>query len=642
MRDRLIKVLSVLICLFTLSEVNYPFLGPQSQLAIFAMLGIVLCFLIHPAHPRLKASRISAAIDFVLAGLTVFCCAYVVVQSEPLFDSFWSDGRSLGDRAGLETGLDFVVGILGLLIVLEVTRRAIGLALPILAGFFLVYAYFGYVLPDGFFPHRGYSIDRIVSQTFLQSQGVFGMALKVMFTYVFLFVVFGSFLQATGATQFIIDFARRVFRNSTGGAAKVSVLSSGLMGSLSGSAVANTAATGTFTIPMMRSSGFQAHIAGGVAAAASSGGALMPPIMGAGAYMMLEIITPAVTYLEIMKAALLPAIIFYLSLLLIVHFYARRLGVVETIEGDAKLEGRKLQGVIFFGALAALILLLLIGYTPFRAVTLAIGVILILGAFDARTRVGLKGAGVAMIRGARGGISLVAAASCVGIVIGIVTLTGIGTRFASLLMPLAQENLLLALVLIMTSSIILGMGLPSVVCYLLLATIIGPPLSQLGVVPLAAHLFIFYFGMMSMVTPPVALAAFTGASIAGSKIMPTAFAAFRFALVGFSLPYIFVARPQLLMLRADGTAASLLEVAPIFALALIGVVPLAAGLGGSLFGRADMLQRIALVLSGALILIPIGAIGEFTLSFVNWSGFALLAAVAFWNWRGAKAEVRRP
>ncbi|HCE03713.1 MAG TPA: hypothetical protein DEQ98_10785, partial [Acidobacteria bacterium] len=285
-RQLVSRVLAVALCAFTLAQVNYPVLAPQPQLAVFALLGLVICFLNIPIHPTLKDNAVAKASDILLAVLTTVCCGWVLVQNEPFFQRLWQDGSSLGNRAGFETSADILVGVIGLLIVIEAARRSLGWALPIMSGLFLVYAYIGPSMPDWLFPHRGYSIERIVAQTFLQAQGTFGVALSVMFTYVFLFVIFGAFLAATGATRFIIDFAQSVFGSSPGGPAKVAVLSSGLMGSLSGSAVANTATTGTFTIPMMRSAGFKATTAAGIQAAASSGGALMPPVMGAGAYMM--------------------------------------------------------------------------------------------------------------------------------------------------------------------------------------------------------------------------------------------------------------------------------------------------------------------------------------------------------------------
>ncbi len=617
--------LSVLLCLFTFVEVNYPLLTPQSQLATFALLGLVLCFLNRPAHPRLVGTGLGAALDVAGALASAACCGYVIVQSEPGFRQFWIQGVELGNRAGQESGVDTLVGAVGLVLVLEATRRAIGWALPLLAGAFLVYAYFGSGFPDWLFPHRGYGVDRIVAQTFLHSQGVFGTALRVMFVYVFMFVLFGAFLEKTGATGFIIDSAQRLLGNSPGGPAKVSVLSSGLMGSLSGSAVANTATTGTFTIPLMRSAGFRPEIAAGVEAAASSGGALVPPVMGAGAYMMLEIIDPPVTYLQIIKAAALPAALYYFSLLLIVHLYARRIGLTRSAVSEDGKTPRAFEGAIFVLGLAGLIAMLVMGYTVFRAASVALVVVIAASSFHARTRLGPRKILDALVRSARDAIPLVAAAACVGIVIGVVTLTGVGTKLPGAILGVSQGSLVSALALIMISSIILGMGLPSAVCYLLMATLVGPVLSDLGVVPLGAHLFIFYFGMMSMVTPPVALAAYAAGSIAGASIMQTGLAAFRFALVGFTLPYMFVFRPELMMLDSTGQPAGWMAIALAVGAAAIGIVPFAAGIAGRLFGPLNAVHRSACFAAAVLLLLP----SDGPILFV--AGGVLLAFIAATN-----------
>ena len=597
------------LCAFTLVEVNYPLLAPQSRLGLFALFGLVLCFLNVPSHPRLAQHPIARRIDVVLATLAAACCGYIVIQTDPLFETWWVDGQSLGNRAGFETLLDTGIGLVGLILVIEAARRSLGWALPLLSLVFLLYASFGSWLPDWLFPHRGYSLPRIVAQTFLHSQGVFGVALGVMFTYVFLFVIFGAFLEATGATRFIVDFAHRVFGKSHGGPAKVAVLSSGLMGSLSGSAVANTATTGTFTIPMMRSAGFQPVTAAGVQAAASSGGALMPPVMGAGAYMMLEIVVPPVTYLEIVRAALIPALLYYLSLLLIVHFHAKRMALASPDAGDATAApvpaaSTPWEGIVFAAALGSLIVFLVLGYTAFRAVTLSLATIVLTSSVHASTRLKIQQTLKGLVSAARNVVPLVAAAACVGIIIGIVTLTGIGTRLPATIIPLAEQSLFLALVLIMLSSIVLGMGLPSAVCYLLMATLIGPVLGDLGVIPLAAHLFIFYFGMMSMVTPPVALAAYAASSIADTSIMPTAFAAFRFALVGFTLPYMFVYRPELLMLTPSGEPTSTLSMLVPVAVATLGVACFAAGIAGQLRHPLGLSLRLTMFAAAGLLLAP--------------------------------------
>jgi TRAP transporter 4TM/12TM fusion protein len=610
----------VLLCLFTLLEVNYPRLSPQSQLAIFALFGLTLSFLTRPLAQRFANHPLSRAADVVLALLTVTCCGYFVVQTEPALSGFWINGQSLGNRAGSETSLDFIIGGILALLVLEATRRAIGVALPLLALLFAGYSLFGSALPDWLLPHRGYTVERTISQAVLQGQGIFGVALQVMFTYVFLFVIFGAFLKETGAIGFIIDFAKRLFRNSSGGPAKVSVISSGLMGSLSGSAVANTVTTGTFTIPMMRASGFSAPVAGGIEAAASTGGALVPPVMGAAAYMMLEIVSPPVTYLQIVQAAILPALLFYFSLFLIVHFHSKRIVTArESLPGQAAdvaaAKPNVFGGVVFGGALLSLMVFLFIGYSPFRAVSLSLGVIVLLASLHPSTRLNFKALLNTLRDAARDVIPLVCAAACVGIIIGVVTLTGVGTRFPSLILPIAEDSLFLALLLIMFTSIVLGMGLPSVVCYLLLATLIGDVLGNLGVVPLAGHMFIFYFGMFSMVTPPVALAAFAASSVAGSPVMATSIAAFRFSLVGFFLPFMFVFRPELLMLNNDGGPAAFLSIAQALGIAATGVVAFAVGIAGYFFQPVSKRARSLFFLAAGLLLFP----GNTTL----WEGFAL-------------------
>ena len=669
-KQTLFLPIAALLCLFILAEVNYPRLAPHSQLALFAMLGLILVFLKYPLHPRVADNVACQAVDGVLAAGVLLCFGYVIVQTEPIFESLWLDGKSLGDRAGAERVVDYVVGACGLLLILEATRRTVGVTLMLLACIFLIYAAFGQLMPTWLFPHRGYPIERIVSQTFLHSQGTFGIALRVMFTYVFLFVLFGTLLERTGATRYILELARRIFGTSAGGPAKVAVLSSGMMGSLSGSAVANTATTGTFTIPLMQRAGFKPAIAGGIEAAASSGGALVPPIMGAGAYMMLEIVEPAVTYLEIIRAALLPAVLYYTALLCIVHFYAKRNrenasirhrdgevlhrdrgvsptgehrdrevsptgeeGAPTVLHRDREVSPTgeedaptRIQGVVFFTAFLTLIGFLLMGATPFRAVSWSLLVVVGVSLFRPETRLGISGILKAMENAAHSGVSLIAAAACVGIILGVVTLTGVGGKLPSALLPLASTNLILALLLLMVSTIILGMGLPSSVCYLLMAILVGPVLLDLGVVPLAAHFFIFYFGMMSMVTPPVALAAYTASAIASSRIMPTAFAAFRFALVGFALPYAFVLRPELLWLSAAGGTPALWVVLANLCLTLIGTVIFAAGVAGYAFKTVTLWERGILFIAVALLF--------FIPTEMQWlwvHGLALLASIAvFW------------
>jgi TRAP transporter 4TM/12TM fusion protein len=737
-RQSSVTVLGVVLCLFTLVFVNYNVCQPQTALAIFVMLGLILCFLTTPAFrglaaprdaavltPLLTGQRIDQISRWIFAALTLLCFGYIVIQTESVFSFWWPSGEpftraiSLGDRAGDETTLDFIVAVTGLLLVLEATRRSIGWIVPALAVLFILHAYFAPWLPDFLLSHQGKTVKAIASTAFLQSQGVLGQAAGVMFRYVFLFVVFGAFLEMSGATRFIIDFSDRVFSRSAGGPAKVAVIGSGLMGSLSGSAVANAMTTGSFTIPMMRNAGMAPHVAGGITAAAATGGALVPPVMGAGAYMMLEFVArpvgqPQVTFLEIAKAAMIPAFLYYLSLYMIVHFYARRESTT-TQHAGGNPETRQphaisaFEGFVFFGALVILVGLLVLGFTPFKAVTGSLALILVMGIFGKQlsmspatrwaavacfvtvlvghqftvdwaqaeslqnstlkqflatswinpttsqigarqvfeslfgsTLIAMLGLilfglvhpawharmTTALKQAAIGGIALIAASACVGIVIGIVETTGIANSFSTAIQGIVEQNLLLALVGIMFCSLILGMGVPSVVCYLLMATLMGSMLGGLGVDPLAAHLFIFYYGMMSMVTPPVALAAFASASIAGAPIMKTALAAFQYSLVGFTLPFMFIYRPALLLMPPLGESLQWYNVVIAIIVSVLGVIALAAGQVGFLRRPIGLPLRIALVVAAILLLAPHAGGRQIGLV-VNIAGAVILGYVYF-------------
>jgi len=594
-RGAAVGILTLLLTAFVLLEVNRPALTPQAQLAAFALFGLPLCFLIRmkPGDPWWRRGLDLLGLVSAAAG-----CAFVL---------YWSGlgPTSLGDRAGGETGLDIALGLLGLFGVLAATARVIGPALPILAGLFLLYAAVGPHLPELLFPHRGYSLARIASQGFLQSQGVFGIAMKVMFAYVFLFVVFGAVLQQTGAIRFITTSARRLFMGTVGGAAKVSVVANAMMGSLSGSAVADAATTGTVTIPLMQSTGFTARSAAGITAAASSGAALVPPVMGAAAYMMLELVDPPVSYLQVVQAAILPALLYYVALIAMVHLHARRHLVTAPSDSESEERDEKVPiqaGIVFGVGLVSLVVALIAGRTVFRAVSVALLIVVLASLFHQSTRPDLRKVWASLTRIAQGAAPLVAAAGAVGIILGMVTLTGLGTRFPATVLSVAGEGLLPALVLIMVGSVVLGMGLPSAVCYLLMAILIGPVIGQLGVPPLSVHFFIFYFGMMSMVTPPVALAAYTTAGIANTPIIPAALTAFRFALAGFALPYFFVFRPELLLILDGGRGAPGAVVA--FVLGSAVVLLLSAGIVGWLFGPLGAGLRAVAMVSSVLLLWP--------------------------------------
>ena len=628
-------ILAAALSAFVLIAVNSTIFDAQPNLALFGMFGLVLVFLSKPAFSRWADSGIMSILDYILVIGSIACFGYIFVQSENLFEKFWVDETLLGDRAGIEKPFEFAIAAIGVVLVLEATRRAIGWTLPILCVLFIGYALYGQSMPDWLFPHRGYSWQQIAQKSFLQSGGIFGIALGVMFKYVFLFVLFGTMLEQTGATGYVIRFARSLFRNSSGGPAKVAVISSGLMGSLSGSAVANTATTGTFTIPLMKSTGFDADTSAGIEAAASSGGALMPPIMGAGAYMMLELVQPTVTYVQIIQAALIPAILYYTALLLTVHFHAKRIGAVaeQDIEDDG--DSSFFQGFVFFGSFMILIATLIYGFTPFFAVSVSLIGILVMSAMSSTTRLNLEKIYAALIGAAKGGVALIVAASCVGIILAIVDLTGLGASLPAKIQAFASDSAIIALLLLMVSTIVLGMGLPSAVCYLLMALLVGSVLQTLDTPPLAAHLFIFYFGMMSMVTPPVALAAYAASAIAKGDVMKSAFAAFRFALVGFALPFAFVLKPELLMLTRENVAATPWMIAATVGVTLVGIVGISSSIAGYAFTKLSLPMRLLLL---ALSL---------TVFFTRWQDVqlvaqliaaALIAGLIIWNWKSATEE----
>jgi len=688
-RHAALAVLGVLLAFYVLIEVNFHQMQPQAERAIFLGLGWAACFLTFPTFKRWEDALWSRLLDIALAALSLVVCGYLVTQDQPLFKSLWLEGTTLGDRAGFETSTDIAVGAVGLLLTLEAARRAIGWIVPALSLAFLAHNYlchlgntYGYfTVPEFLLPQRGHTLENLVGYTFLQSSGVLGQATDVMFKYVFLFIFFGALLEMSGATQFIIRFSQRLFGDSTGAPAKMSVVASGLMGSLSGSAVANAVTTGAFTIPMMKKSGLPPHEAAAVEAAAGAGGALVPPVMGAGAYMMLETVQPAVTFGRICLAAILPAALYYFSLLVMTHLTAKRvrarapspLTPLPRGEGQpAAPSGNRpsvLDGLTFFVSLVTLIAALALGYTAFRAVSLAALTAMVLTVFRRGTglsptaraiacgvmvtaatvclvawgrNVTLPNASsiaisvddimaalvvalvallvfalahprwrpamlAAMRETAKNAIPLIAAAACVGIIIGVVQSSNLANAFGAAIGGVVEDSLLLALIGIMVVSLILGMGVPSVVCYLLVATILGPVLTRLGVPPLLAHLFIFYFGLMSMVTPPVALAAYAAASIAGASAMRASLAAFRNALVGFTLPFMFVYRPELALMTESGAPVGwgdLDALAINLLAAIVGIVALAAGLTGYGRGPLGWRRRATLFAAAAALLAP--------------------------------------
>ncbi|OGP74461.1 MAG: hypothetical protein A2V86_10385 [Deltaproteobacteria bacterium RBG_16_49_23] len=584
LRKRASTVVAVSLTLYTVVNASTFLLEPLRQLAIFLSLSLSLSFLLYPFIPNSSSGWI-LILDLLFAALSGLIGIYITAD-------YWE----LIFRVGAPTGGDLWISLIAVLLVLEATRRTVGKPLVVINIAFLLYAFFGHLLPPPL-SHGGYDLERIATTLALTQNGIFGVALTVMFDYIYLFVVFGIIYAASGGTEFILDLARSLFGRLTGGPAKISVLSSALFGTISGSAVANVTVDGIFTIPMMKRAGFEPHVAGAIEAVTSTGGALMPPVMGAAAFIMAEYL--GIPYISICKAAIFPALLYYFALFAIIHFYAKK----NDLRGLPKEELPSFLSVMrekwtFSIPILSLILLMAKGFTPTKAVLYTILIILILSAFSRTTRIGIRKGMLLSEVSAKSALLVCTACASAGIIIGIVLLTGLGSKLADFVLYASGDRLGLALPFIMIASLILGMGLPTVVCYVLLAATVASPLIKMGVLPLAAHLFIFYFGMLCMVTPPVGFAFYASSAIANSDPMKTGWTAFKFALAGFILPYMFIFYPSLLLIG------SLSEILLATLPAVIGTLLLSIGIVGFLKKEIGWLGRGLLIIGAVLLIHP--------------------------------------
>ena len=535
-------------------------------------------------------------LNYVLAGLSVLACLYLA-----------SENQELVSRSGNPTLLDLVAGGVMVVLVLELARRATGWGLVTVCIMALVYAVSGPYLP-GFLAHRGYGVTRIVEQLFLSTEGIWGVPLGVSADFVYLFVLFGVVLDTAGGGALLIALANKVAGRTRGGPAKTAAVASAFMGSLSGSAVANVVTTGTFTIPLMKRAGFRPFFAGAIEAAASTGGQLMPPVMGAGAFILAT--WTNIPYLEVAAAAVIPAILYYAALLAAIHFRACAMGIEPVREVTPEKIRDKLHLLLPLGAI---VLLLAMGRSPMRAAFWGVTSALAMACLRPATRPSLPELGEVMERAGRGAVQVAAACAAAGVVVGVASLTGIGLRMSELIVTISGGNLLAALMLTAIGSIILGMGLPTTAAYVVLAALGAPALVQLGVPLLAAHLFIFYFGCISNVTPPVSLAAFAAAGISGSPALKTAVSAALLAGAGFLVPFMFVYGPELLLIGNP------VEIMLAFVTGLLGVIALAsAGMG---YARRPLrVWERVIALGAALFLVypglPTDAVGLLLLAFV--------------------------
>lgn len=595
-RQYITVVISVVFVLFQLYATLTGHITAQILRATHLAFIQLLAYLLFPASKKMRKDTLPWY-DVVLALIGASCWMYIVIN----FDT-------LVRRSGNNTALDVIIGVVGILILFESCRRIVGLPIMIIAGCFVFYAFVGKYLP-GFMHHRGYSLQRVVCHLFYNTEGIMGTPIGACSTFIFLFILFGALLEKTGIGQFFIDVCNAIAGGASGGPAKVAVLSSALLGTVSGSSVSNTVGSGSFTIPMMKRLGYKGEFAGAVEASASTGGQLMPPIMGAAAFLMAESL--GMPYITIVKAAIIPAVLYFTGIFITVHLEAKKMN----LKGLPKDQLPKFMP-LFLGRgymllpLLVIIYFLCTGKTAVFAALMGIVSCLIIGfavslvdlAKGRRPTFNVKDMVDVMCAASRNIISVAIACGMAGIIIGIVTLTGLGLKMGAGLVTLAHGQLFFTLIFTMVASIILGMGAPTTANYLITSTITAGAIIQLNVLPLAAHMFAFYFGIIADVTPPVALAALAGAAIAKAKPMRTAVNATKLAIGAFIIPYMFVFNSQMLMIDANA-----LQLIYILITALIGMFGISVALEGYGFGfTSNIIERILFAAGGLLCVIPEG------------------------------------
>ena len=568
-------------------------------------LAISMAYILYPATKHADRHKLPWY-DCVLAALFVCVAGYFIINYKPL--QF---------RAGSYTQLDTVMAGLGIALVLLACWRVVGPPIVIIATCFFIYGLVGKYM-GGFLQHRGFSLKRIITHLFITTEGVIGNPLGVCSTYIYLFILFGAFLEKTGIGQFFIDLANALAGFAAGGPAKVAVLSSALQGTVSGSSVSNTVSTGSFTIPMMKSLGYEPEFAGAVEAAASTGGQIMPPVMGSAAFLISE--TCSVPYRQLMVIAVIPALLYFTGIWISVHLEAKRLG----LKGIPREKLPKLWPLLrdkghLLLPLLAIIYLMLSGFTITRAALIGCLICVVVPYVRKGTRVPFLQIFKALPQASRSVISVATACSTAGIIIGMVTLTGLGQRIGTGIFSLVGNSVFLALVCAMFTSLILGMGVSTTSNYLITSTIAAPILIKAGVPLLAAHMFCFYFGIVADITPPVALAAYAGSAIAKGNAFKTGVNATKLAIAAFLIPYMFALNPKMIMI--GGT---FLEALPMILTAIVGLVGIGGGFIGYLNGPMSMPLRLISFAGGICMVIP-GTLTDII-------GAAVIAAVFAVNW----------
>ena len=652
----------------------------RQQGPLHLALGLGLIFLLYPAKTQLSRREIGRSWALTLAGLGllswlvaadelgayaalpaagVLCVVQiarhvpVAIKGMPLADLvlaglgfgsafylFWF-ADEIGRRAGIHNEWDLAAATVGILMVLVATQRVVGTPLVVVASVALAYAYWGTELP-GFLGHSGYSVDRILSSSFLGTEGVFGTPIQISSTFIFLFMIFAAMLQRSGMERFFTQVAFGATGWMTGGPAKVGVLTSAFSATITGSSVANTVSNGAFTIPMMKRAGYKSEFAGAVEASSSTGGQLAPPIMGAAAFIMIDF--TGEPYGSIITAAIIPAVLFFVAQFVVIHFESKRLGIMGLPRAELpSVPGLVLTKGYLILPIAVIFAILLAGQSPIRAATLAIGATIAVNLLaqavaallrrwhDLEDKLTLAGILNGFVDAARIALPIIAACASAGLIAGVITLTGVGLQLSSGLLSLAQDTLILTMLFSMVACLVLGIGLPTTANYVITATLAAPALLAFDPVPvLAAHFFVFYFGIMADITPPVALASYAASGISRSNPMRTGVQSARIALGGFLIPYMFVFSPELLLIDASWTTTPWVVLT-----AVVGVFSVGIAIAGYAAQRINALVRLVLASAGLLLIY-----GEPLTDALGLGGFG---AVLLWQrWLARRVAAAQP
>ncbi len=604
------KAVTVIAVVTSLYHLLYAYIHPFFALdhrALHWMFMSILAFALYPLSRKRSPKNRMSLFDGIFLAVSCGICVWIFIYSTPILN-----------RAGAFQPLDVALGTLLVLIVLEASRRTTGPAVPLIAVFFILYAIFGPYLPD-YFAHRGYSIKRLSTYLALSTDGIFGVPLGVSANFILLFILYGALLRKTGAGQFFTDVAFALTGGTRGGPAKAAVASSTFFGMISGSSVANTVTTGSFTIPLMKRTGYPDYFAAGVEASSSTMGQIMPPIMGAAAFIMAEFL--AVPYIKVCIAAAIPASLAFFSTFMQVHFRAVSLGLSGIPRADLpSIRGAFAAGWHHLFSIFILIYFLMQNYSPERAVFWAIITTVttsFLMALVRREPLALLGRYIleGLKEGATGAVEVAAACAAAGIIIGCITMTGLGIQFSSIVIDASMGHLYLALPFTMVACLFLGMGVPTTAQYVIISSLVAPALIQMGVLAMSAHLFILYFGTRADITPPVALAAYAGAGVAGSNPWKTGLSAFQLGIAGFIIPFMFIYSPELILVGNP------LRIILATATAAFGIVCLAAGVQKCLMIQATWYEAALLIVIALLLIKPgiptdAAGIGLFAIVFV--------------------------